>query len=94
MSKLIEVYNQMVKEAEVADYFEKIAAIFEKYAETAESYLQEEYGADYNVDDVTDLARGLMNRDSEILAEQEKVAEYDELGRNLARTYFAKLAGN
>lgn len=87
MSRLLEVYEGMLKEAETAEVEQNLTTMFSKYAEAAEAALKEEYGTDYNVDDVASLSVGLMERDAEILSEQEKVAEYDAIGRQLAHQY-------
>jgi hypothetical protein len=91
MSRLLEVYETMRKEAEAAEVQSNLKEMFSKYAETAESLLAEEYGKDYDVNDVASLANGLMVRDAEIVQEQEKVAEYDSIGRQLAHTYFENM---
>jgi hypothetical protein len=87
MARLLEVYEDMLKEAEFAKVAEEIQIMFAKYAETAESLLKEEYGTDFNTEDVESLARGLMERDSEFLEESTKVAEYEAIGRELARQF-------
>jgi len=87
MARLLEVYKDMLKEAEFSKMAEEVQLMFEKYAETAESLLKEEYGTDFNAEDIESLARGLMERDSNIIEETEKVAEYEEIGRQLARDF-------
>lgn len=87
MARLLEVYEEMLKEAEFAKVAEEIQFMFAKYAETAESLLKEEYGTDFNKEDVESLARGLMERDSEIIEETQKVAEYEQIGRTLAQEF-------
>jgi type IV secretory pathway VirJ component len=84
MARLLEVYNDMLKEAEFAEVAEQVQTMFAKYAETAETLLKEEYGTDFNVNDVESLTRGLMERDSQILEDSQKVAEYEEIGKALA----------
>jgi hypothetical protein len=84
MARLLEVYDEMIKEAEVAEMAEQVATMFAKYAEEAESLLAQEYGKDFDGNDVESLARGLMERDSDTIEEQEKIAEYDAIGRELA----------
>jgi len=87
MARLLEVYDEMLKEAELSKMAEEVQFMFAKYAETAESLLKEEYGTEFDVNDVESLARGLMERDSEILEETQKVAEYEEIGRQIAREF-------
>jgi len=84
MARLLEVYDEMIKEAELAKMAEEVQVMFAKYAEEAESLLAKEYGKDFDVNDIESLARGLMERDSETIEEQEKIAEYDAIGRELA----------
>jgi len=84
MARLLEVYDEMIKEAELAKMAEEVQVMFAKYAEEAESLLAKEYGKDFDVNDIESLARGLMERDSDTIEEQEKVAEYDAIGREFA----------
>ncbi len=85
MARLLETYEAMLKEAEFSKMAEEIQFMFAKYAETAESLLKEEYGTEFNAEDVESLARGLMERDSQVIEESEKVAEYEAIGREFAR---------
>lgn len=85
MARLLEAYEDMLKEAEFSKMAEEIQFMFAKYAETAESLLKEEYGTEFNSDDVESLARGLMERDSEVIEETQKIAEYEAIGREFAR---------
>jgi hypothetical protein len=87
MSRLLEVYEEMRKEAEAAVIEGNLVEMLSKYAEAAEAALVEEYGSDYDVNDVASLANGLMERDAEFIQEQEKVAEYDQIGRQMAQMY-------
>jgi hypothetical protein len=87
MSRLLEVYDNMIKEAEVEKMAEEVQTMFAKYAEAADSLLSQEFGKDYDINDVESLAQGLMERDAELLETQEKVAEYDAIGRELAHRY-------
>lgn len=91
MSRLLEVYDEMIKEAELSKMAEEVQFMFEKYAETANEELAKEYGSDYTQEDVESLAQGLMEHDAALLEEQEKVAEYDAIGREMAHQYMAEL---
>ena len=87
MSRLLEVYEGMRKEAEAAVIESNLNEMLSKYAEAADAALAEEYGTDYDVNDVASLANGLMERDAQIIQEHEKVAEYDQIGRQLAHQF-------
>jgi hypothetical protein len=87
MSRLLEVYEEMQKEAAAAEVQSNLVEMLSKYAEAAEAALAEEYGSDYDANDVASLANGLMERDAELIQEQEKVAEYDQIGRQMAKMY-------
>jgi len=82
MALLINVYNDLVKEAEEAATKEVIAErveVLSKYADLATELLNAEFPNDYNKDDVVALADKLIERDMVITAEQEKQAEAKEL---------------
>ena len=87
MSKLLDVYENMIKEAEAEQVKKAALEALEKYAGVADALLKEEYGKDYKESDVEELAEGLMDRDIGLLEEQEKVATYDEIGRELAHAF-------
>lgn len=91
MSRLLEVYDEMQKEAEFAKVAEEVQFMFEKYAELANEELAKEYGSDYTDEDVQSLTEGLMEHDASVLEEHEKFAEYEEIGREMARQYIAGL---
>jgi hypothetical protein len=91
MSRLLDVYEGMQKEAEMAQVQENVVLMLSKYAESAEALLTEEYGTDYDVNDVASLANGLMEHDAEVMQEREKVAEYDAVGRQLAHMFVENL---
>jgi len=84
---LLEKHEQLLKLAEKQELQQERINIIVKYAEFAESKLAEAYGEDYTEDDVTELADKLINYDLAVAAEQEKVAEYDQLGRIVARAF-------
>jgi hypothetical protein len=87
MSNLLDLYTEMNKTAEekvVAN--EKIAAITE-YASAAEEVLSEKLGDNYDEDDVIKVASAMIENDLVVAEEQEKVAEYDQLGRIMAHSF-------
>lgn len=74
MGILLNVYNDMVKEAEMSVVAEQVE-ILEKYASAATELLQAEFPNDYTKEDVVELADKLIQRDVELNAQNEKVAE-------------------
>lgn len=91
MSKLLDVYNQMVKEAEEAEIAEDRAVEIFKYAEAADQLLAAEYGEDYNEADVEKLAAMMLENDKALEAEEVKVAEWEKAGQIMARAFIAEL---
>jgi hypothetical protein len=90
-TKLLDVYNQMVKEAEEAEIAEDRAVELCKYAEAADQLLAAEYGDDYTEADVEKLAEKMFINDKTIEAEEAKVAEWQEAGRVMARAFIEEL---
>ncbi|HNW88159.1 MAG TPA: hypothetical protein PKN48_00720 [Bacteroidales bacterium] len=91
MEKLIDVYGELVKEAEVKVAEEKVAELA-KYAEAADTLLAAEYGDDYNAEDVEKLASMMYEHDMGIVPQEtEKVAELQEAGRIMARAFIEEL---
>lgn len=87
MTDLLKVHNNMLKQAKVDnERKERIDAIV-KYASTAEELLAEKYGEDYEQEDVSKLAEWMIENDLEALEWEEKVAEYDQLGRIMANSF-------
>lgn len=91
MGKLVELHNEILKEAEANEAQQERVNILVKYAAYAESLLEEKYGDDYNAEDVEKLAEALIDNDIAAEAYAEKVAEYGELGREMARNFVAEL---
>lgn len=96
MANLMDVYEAMKKtaedttavtpeaDAEVTQQMEVLA----KYAEAADDYLKEEYGdGKYTKEDVEKLAELLIEHDTQIEIQQEKVAEYIQAGQIMARSF-------
>ena len=78
MALLIDVYNDLVKEATEIETKEMLAERVEflnKYADLATELLSAEFPNDYNKDDVIALADKLIERDMVISNEQEKQAQ-------------------
>ena len=105
MSNLLETYESMVANANAAaeeEYIQKEAEaaenarveVLHKYASAADELLANEYGDDYDENDVVELAQKLINNDIETEQAQEKVAEYVEAGTVMARAFINELAAN
>ena len=100
MALLIDVYNELVKEATEAETKEVIAArveILDKYATLATELLGAEFPNDYNKNDVIALADKLIERDVVISEMQEKQAaavellgEYVQVSRDLMTQEYDK----
>lgn len=74
MGILLNVYNDMVKQAEESVVAEQIE-VLAKYASVASELLQAEFPNNYTKEDVTELADKLIERDIAIESQNEKVAE-------------------
>jgi len=88
---LLETYEAMQKEAQVEQEKQERVEMLVKYASAAEELLEKEYGTDYQAEDVEKLAENLIALDMQTQEEQEKVAEYTEAGRIIARAYIEEL---
>lgn len=88
---LLHVYEKMQKEAEAKALIQERVEVIEKYASLAEELLTKEYGKDYTQDDVVELADKMIQHDLSVEEQQEKVAEYDEAGRIMARAFVEEL---
>ena len=102
MANLLEIYDDMVQveQEQEADVIEKNAEaqlttdrveVLAKYATLADNMLGEEYGDDYKEEDVQELASYLIENDSAIEEQQEKVAEYVQLGTIMAKAFKKEL---
>jgi len=95
MGKLMNLYDGMKKQAEQEQLDEARLQVIYKYASAAEELLEKQYGANnYEAADVEKLAEFLINADLEKEESIEKVAEYDELGRIMARSFIDELQKN
>jgi len=103
MANLLDTYNNMVEASNAAaeqEAMEKEAAaanearvdVLNKYASAADNLLAEEYGEDYDENDVVELAQRLINHDVQQEEAQEKVAEYVEAGTVMARAFMDELS--
>jgi hypothetical protein len=66
--------------------------VIEKYAALADNLLAEEYGEDYEADDVVKLAEYLIDYDVEAEEQIEKYAEYETAGRVMADAFMDQLS--
>lgn len=102
MADLLQMYEDMLVEANDAEEeaLEKNAEeqmtadrieVLTKYATLADNMMAEEYGDDYTEDDVKELAAMLIENDAAIEEQQEKIAEYHQLGTIMAKAFKAEL---
>ena len=92
MSDLLKIYEDMQKVAEADEVKKQRLDVIVKYATLAEEMLEEKFDDKYGEEDVIKVAEFLIDSDLEAEAEQEKVAEYDQLGRIMARAYLDEMA--
>ena len=92
MANLLEKYDDMQKVAEAEELKQLRINEVVKYASLAEEALSEKYGDSYNEEDVIKVAEFMIDSDLALEDEQEKVAEYDQLGRIMARSYADELS--
>ena len=82
MAILLEVYNDMIKEAEetaTKAVIQERVNLLDKYASLATELLNAEFPNDFSKDDVVELADKLIERDVAIADAQEKTAQAKEL---------------
>ena len=102
MSNLIDAYNNMLesraveaeeatKEAEATQEVDERVEVLAKYAEAADNLLSEEYGEDYNEEDVEKLAKLMINYDIEQEEAMSKVAEFEQAGQIMAHAFAQEL---
>ena len=91
MASLLEVHTQLLKEAEEKLAAEQLiterVAVLEKYANTAQELMQQNYPNDHTQSDVVELAERMIQHDLSIEEQQQKIAELDEAGRIMARAF-------
>jgi hypothetical protein len=92
---LLEVYEQMTKEAtektEQTKLAEERIRVIEKYAAAAQELMNKNYPNNHTDEDVVQLAELMINHDLQVEEEQQKVAELDEAGRVMARAFVDEL---
>lgn len=102
MTNLLEIYDSMLEvgQQKAEEAFEKNAEeavvgerieILTKYASAADDMLAEEYGEDFTEDDVKELATYFIENDTAVEEQQEKVAEYHQLGVIMAKAFKSEL---
>ena len=89
---LLETYEEMQKVAEAEALKQERVDVIVKYASLADEALSEKYGDNYNEEDVIKVASFMIDSDLAQEEEQEKIAEYDELGRIMARAFIDEQA--
>jgi len=89
--KLLDVYNEMTKEAETEVVENDEMVVIAEYTTAADQLLAAEYGEDYNEQDVEKLASMLIEHDANEEIEQAKYAEWDAQGRVMARAFVDEL---
>lgn len=87
MSTLLEVYDNMQKEAEQNAVVNERVTLIEKYAEIARTELEKEFKKDFTNDDIAELTTKMIEHDMALEEQQEKVAELEEAGRVMARAF-------
>ncbi len=88
---LLDTYDAMQKEAAANEVDAQRREMLTKYASAAEELLENEYGEDYKAEDVETLAEKLIELDVEAVEEQQKVAEYVEAGKVMAKSFLEEL---
>jgi CHASE1-domain containing sensor protein len=99
MSNLIDAYNNMLESRAVeaeeatkeAEATQERVEVLAKYAEAADNLLSEEYGEDYNEEDVEKLAKLMINYDIEQEEAMSKVAEFEQAGQIMAHAFAQEL---
>jgi len=92
MSKLLETYENMEKEAAEKVIKTERAEVLAKYASIAEELISEQYEDDqYNEHDVIKVAEFLIESDLDTEDEVEKVAELEEMGKHMANGFVRQL---
>lgn len=91
MANLLEVYDNMLKEAEAQELVNERVEFLAKYASAAEDLLQTEFPNNFAKEDVIELADKLIEHDLQIADMEEKTAEWDAQGREMAHDYINAL---
>lgn len=88
---LLDTYEAMQKEAAVQEVESQRREMLTKYASAAEELLENEYGEEYEAEDVEKLAEKLIELDVEAAEDQQKTAEYVEAGQVMAKAFVQQL---
>ena len=102
MGNLLDIHDEMLKaaaeqsvsveeEAEAQAVVDERVEVLAKYAEAADNLLTEEYGDKYEQKDVEELASMMITQDLQQEEDVEKVAEYDQAGRIMARSFYDEI---
>jgi len=83
--------EDVVKEAEATQEVDERVEVLAKYAEAADGLLADEYGEDYDENDVEKLATLMINYDIENEEAAEKVAEFEQAGQIMANAFAQEL---
>jgi len=86
-----EEVEKTAEEAELEKIAEEDLEILTKYATVADNLLAEEFGEDYNEDDVVKLATKLIENDVAEAEDYEKIAALEEAGQIIAKSFLAEL---
>ena len=89
---LLQKYDEMKKEAEATQKQTEKMDYLEKVASVAEEMLTERFGEDYEADDVEKLALNLINMEMERVEDEEKIANLDEAGRIMAKSFIDEIS--
>ena len=90
-NNLLDLHDAMIKTAADEVKKQEEVDIIVKYATEAEEELSK-LGDDYSEEDVIKVAEFLIEQDMSSEAEYEKIAEYDALGRIMARSFKDELS--
>jgi len=91
MGRLLNLYTDIAKTAEVQEQEEKQKELFQKYAEFAEAELKK-LGREYTEEDIVKVASFALDSDLSVLEAEEKIASFEEAGRTLARSFVAEIS--
>lgn len=92
---LLDLHQEMLKQAEVNEVDKQRVEVISEYAKLAEAALDQEYGeGKYSQDDVVKVAQALIDQDIELEENMMKVAEFDEAGRIMARAFIDEVSQN
>ncbi len=91
MGTLLEMYENLTKQAEEQQVDDERVQVIEKYAQVAQGLLEKEYPNNFTDEDVVKLADALIQHDIGAEESLEKLAELEDAGRVIARAFIAEL---